>query len=268
MAKKNKEIKIKSQYRAIARMTNRQRKLRIFTLYSLVVIAVLLISVVLSLAVLFKIETIQVEGCQMYEDDTIVQYSGINKYQNIYLCKQDKVSENLCNKFPYIESVRLEKQIPNKIIIHVTQAKETATIQHGEDYITLNSSNKVLDISKSPKENIAVINGIQIQNAEICKEVVFEDANKANILQQLQIAVAKYNISDVTLFDISDIYDSFFVYKGRLNIKLGQPDNIEQKVEFAAKIISSSTEVANSKGNLDVSMCTSDNKVYFTPDYI
>ncbi len=267
MKKKDKQIKVKSQYRSTARMNKTQRKIRMIVLYSLVVIAVIILSIILSLAVLFKIENIQVEGNQSYQNDAIIQHSGIKNYQNIYLCKQKKVNETLCNKFPYIESVELEKQIPNKVIIHVTEAKESASIQSGDDNIIISANNKVLDISKVAKPNIATVNGVQIENAEIGKEAVFQDKDKANTLKQIQNAILNHNLTDITAIDISDLYDAFFVYKNKLNVKLGQANDIDYKIEFASKVIANSIEVANGKGTLDVSICVSDNKTYFTPEY-
>lgn len=267
MLRKNKKTKVKAQYRGTARMSSKQRTLRLIILYSIVVIAIISVCVALSLTVLFKVESIQVQGNNSYDNTEIIKESGISKYQNLYLCKKSTVTQNLTAKFPYIEDVNLERKIPNTIVIHVIEAKEAGTIENGESKILISSKNKVLDITDTAKEGVAVVRGVEVESAQIAQELKFQDTNKSSILKQLETAIKDNNLTNITAVDITDISNISFTYENRIVVNMGQAEGIEQKVAFTSKVINNSSELANNNGTLDVSMCLSDNKTYFVPDY-
>ena len=206
-------IKIKSQYRTKARMNSKQRKARLIFLYSLVFILVITICVALSLTILFKVEDIQVVGNKIYSSEDIINKSGITKEENIFVCSEKNINKNLCNDFPYIESIKLKREIPNKIIICVNESKEAASVKFNDKYAVINSSDKVLDILDSPKENIAQITGVDVSNATIGSEIKFSDSNKQAIIKEIQKAIANEKLENVTNIDVTNIDNPTFTLR-------------------------------------------------------
>ena len=73
--------------RSTVRKSARRRKIRLWLLYFLMTVCILCIGIALSLTVLFKIDTIEVVGETRYDTDQIIALSGIEKGQNLFLCK-------------------------------------------------------------------------------------------------------------------------------------------------------------------------------------
>ncbi len=265
MKKTDKETKVRSQYRETARMNTKQRNIRLFVLYFIVVLAVISICVVLSLTVLFKIENIQIEGNSFYDSTSIIRESGVTKYQNLYLYRTKIVKQNLCTKFPYIEDIRLERKIPSTLVIHVTEAKEAGIIDVEDRKILISSKNKVLDIMDTAKEGVAIVKGAEVENVQIAQELIFKDQNKSVVLKQIETTLKDQNLTDITYIDVTNLENISLTYQNRIVVDMGKAEEIEKKIEFANSIIKNSSNLANSTGTLDVSNCTSDNKVYFLP---
>lgn len=267
MDKKEKNVKVKSQYRAKARMNSKQRKARVVFLYTLVSILIITICVAVSLTILFKVESIEVVGNRYYSSEDIIKNSGITKDENIFICSEKNINKTLCSNFPYIESIKLKREIPNKIVIYVNETKETGCVNFDNKYALISSSDKVLDITDTKKENITEIIGVEVEDATIGKEIKFKDENKQNIIKEIQTALAKEKLENTTQIDVTQIDNPTFTYNSVLKVQLGSSsDDITKKVNFAVKIISKSPDIANNKGTLDASMANSDNKVYFDPE--
>lgn len=268
MDEKEKNIKIRSQYRAKARMNSKQRKAKVIFLYALASILIVLVCVAVSLTILFKVETIEVVGNKYYSSEDIIKKSGINKDENIFLCSEKTTNKNLSSDFPYIDNIKLKRDIPNKIIICVNETQESAFVKFNDKYAILNSNDKVLDIIDSKKDNLTEIVGVNISDATVGKEIQFEDATKQNIVKDIQNVLSTEKLDKITQIDVTQLDNPSFVYNSTLKVQLGSSsDDISKKVNFAAKIIAKSPDVANNKGTLDASMANTDNKVYFNPEF-
>ncbi|MBQ3929127.1 MAG: FtsQ-type POTRA domain-containing protein, partial [Clostridia bacterium] len=112
-------------------MSEYRRKLKTILFYIVTLVVLLSICFVLSLTVFFKIDDILVEGETRYQADDIIASCMIEKGDNLLLCNTSAGEKNIVDQFPYIEKVKMDKKLFNKIIINVTEAVPTSIIESG-----------------------------------------------------------------------------------------------------------------------------------------
>ncbi|MCD8367740.1 MAG: FtsQ-type POTRA domain-containing protein [Clostridiales bacterium] len=113
----------------------------------------LAVSVVLILAVIlggsivfFKINTIEVEGNVHYTEEQIVDASGVNLGDNLLLTRDPTVVARLLTQLPYVSSVSLSHQLPDTLVITVTESDAQAAIYDGSgSWWLMDSSGKLLE---------------------------------------------------------------------------------------------------------------------------
>ena len=173
------------------RKSARSRKVRLWLLYGFLILAVLGVALALSLTVLFKIDTITVEGETRYDSAQVIELSGIEQGQNLFLCKAKEGAASIENALPYVETVEISRRIPNKIVITVKEATPSGVISQQDGYVIISSQGKVLEVADQPKEDLPIIKGIQLENAQPGSSVQFEDQNAQEVLQSITQAIER-----------------------------------------------------------------------------
>lgn len=257
---------IKNPKRKIKKKRSRLKyKIRMFLFYAIMLLFIAGIGVFISFTVLFKIETINVNGASRYSSDDIIKISGIKKGNNLFLSKTNEGEKNIELYMPYIESVEIKRKIPGEININVTEPKPKAQIESDEKYIVINSKNKVVDILEKPLDNVCIIKANGILNPDPGYKLMFSDEGNDILLNSVFNAIDKNGINNINFIDISNATHIFIDYDKRIKIKLGDSDNIDYKLKTAENVLGKL--LPTDKGRLDVSLSVKNNQTYFAPEY-
>jgi hypothetical protein len=152
-----------------------QKRKRRFTTCMLALAAVV-IGVVLSLTVFFKISTIEVTGTSQYSKETILNVCGIDTGDNLFLVKKVRVADKIGRALPFTGEITVKRSFPNKIIIQVTDSVPSGAVAYEDGYALLNSDQKVL-ATVSTEEELYTLVAQQLQLAE---EATTEESKTAN----------------------------------------------------------------------------------------
>ena len=247
------------------RKLERRRKQMIS--YAVLIFGAVLLLLILSLTVLFRVSEINIVGEAPYTDEQIIRSSGVEKGDNIIRVKGSKVESSLTNSLPYIVRAEIEKKLSGKLTIKVTATEGTLAFIAGERSIITDDKCKVLEIAGSEKAlNYAVAVGVDGVDAEACepgKRIVSENDEQIELLCTVYTAAAEAGINSITSIDISDRDYIQVVSEGRLNIIAGSSENIERKMALASKVIDRENELSPMQyGTIDL---TIDGKAYFRP---
>ncbi|HIS69415.1 MAG TPA: FtsQ-type POTRA domain-containing protein [Candidatus Gallacutalibacter stercoravium] len=248
------------------RKSARSRKVRLWLLYGFLILAVLGVALALSLTVLFKIDTITVEGETRYDSAQVIELSGIEQGQNLFLCKAKEGAASIENALPYVETVEISRRIPNKIVITVKEATPSGVISQQDGYVIISSQGKVLEVADQPKEDLPIIKGIQLENAQPGSSVQFEDQNAQEVLQSITQAIERNQMEKVTEIDLTNITSPTLTYDNRVLVKLGlptTPEEMDYKIRFAINCLQPPNIGEEEEGVLDVSLAVSDNMAPF-----
>lgn len=249
-----------------APLSPRRRKIRHIVTYSLIFAVVLTIGVVLSLTVLFKTEKIKVEGNSLYEEEKIIQLSGVQMEENIFLAKFNATPQKIIDALPYIENARVDFKIPDTITITVKNAEAAYVIISNNQYFKISAAGRILEISDRNIDNLPIILGSDIKDTQVGQYVEFSDKNINKILKEINSCVDKNNYEGINYIDVTDTANISVIYDNRILIKIGLPEDIEYKLKTAMTIITQKLDgegEAKASGTLDVSKCNSTKKSYF-----
>lgn len=241
----------------------RKRKTK-FVFFSVCLLAAA-IFVVLSLTVLFRIETFTVQGESRYSLEEIVSNSGIATGENLFLSKKTDAEANLLKRLPYLETAKVSMKLPNQIMITVTEAVPAYLISWEGKALLLSGQGKILDIDPAGQpEGLPLISGLNILSAELGSKIEFEDENAASVLQELVEAIAEYQLTGVREIQFSGGLSVALNYQDRIQIDLGVSTRLEEKIQMAAYVVANKLD-ADDTGTLTLSSDAT--RASFKPDY-
>lgn len=247
-------------------LTPHRRKVRRVVTYCLIFAVILTIGTVLCMTVLFKTEKINVQGNTLYDESKIVQLSGVNLEENIFLSKIKSTPQKIVDALPYIEEARVDFRIPDTINITVKNAEAAYVIISGGQFYKISASGRILELSDDNIDNLPIILCSELSNTEVGKYVEFADEKTNTLIKEIDDCITENGFDNINYVDVRDMSDISMVYDERIKIIIGLPENIPYKLKTAMTIINEKLDVngsANPSGTLDVSQCKNTKKSYF-----
>jgi len=205
-------------------------------------IFVLAAGVVLSVSFFFQISNITVIGVDRYSPGQIIEVSGIQIGDNMLRLDTGQIVEDILYAFPYIASVRVQRRIPPRVEIIVTQYQpEIVAVANGEmAFLTLQG--KLLERgSLVPPVGIPVVRGLNFRNFQP-GQVIGGAENPENherlvMLRYLFDAAYSVDFLPITDVDVRDRLNMRVVHEGRLLLELGSEADLEYKLTFLHYVI-------------------------------
>lgn len=229
-------------------------------------IAVLLIGIILifGIGVFFRISVIEINGAKTYTTETILSASGINKGENLIFVDADKAEEEIVKNLPYLNEVVIEKIVPDKVIINVTESEPIAAIKVDGSWWIVDQKARALEEAEQQKiAGKIIISGIEPTSMVEGKEMIVDEEQETKLQYMIDILTALYKagISDkVGSLDMSNIGNIRFAYTDRFTVILGGGDNPEYKLTLMNDVISQLNPDEN--GKIDLSR---DGEPHFIP---
>lgn len=216
-----------------------KRKRNMSLHYSAVVLIVLIIFSVLSVTVLFNIETAKVMGSSIYTADEIIAVSGIQGGDNMIRKNLGKAEDAITSELIYIEEARIKRKLPSSVEIVIVPCVETASLQDEGGFMIVSETGKILRISEEPAEDTQVFYGANpAEELKIGDTFRSEDEAKTDVVYRLMELAENKFVSEITSFDVNDRLNISCVYDNRIDIELGVITDADYKFERANKIIS------------------------------
>jgi cell division protein FtsQ len=197
-------------------------------MFFLVVVAVIFV-----MSVFFRVSDIQVRGNSHYTDEEIIRAIDIEEGDNLFFFDRFAALSRVFAKLPYIDEVSVERSLPNKVIITVSESQALAYIVLGEEKWTIDHSCKVLGkanddelVGLIPIDGISpgtLMIGEALETADKDEEIV---AYIAEVLYQLEERGLYRQVGRV---DFSDPRRVTFTYGGKYTVVLGDASNLEYK---------------------------------------
>lgn len=121
------------------------------------------IFVILSMTVLFKIDTVVITGASDYTTDEILTACEIQGGENLIRTSMKKSAEKIESRLIYVEKAELKRKFPSTLEINITPAVETVSAEYNGKFCLLSAGGKILDITDAPVPETIVIYGAQPQ---------------------------------------------------------------------------------------------------------
>lgn len=250
-----------------AALRRRRRKRALLCFYLFTFFAVVGAAVVLSLTVLFKIESIQVSGTTRYSAEEIIGASGLKTGENLFLAGTKQAARNITQKLPYLDTVSISRKIPAKIVIAVQEAKPAGAMAFEGKYALVTGDGKVMETADQVPQNCPVIKGTKLSSVSAGKAAAFSDLTQKSVYESLVSAIAQTKFEKITQIDLTQSYKIQITYDNRIVINLGSGSDFIYKLRFGKTILDQQGIRPDEKGVLNLSIVTENNRGYFYPDY-
>ncbi len=234
------------------------------------VVAVLLIMLILSRTVLFKIDNIVVTNPSevSYTTEQISTETGIvSGTQNLFSCDLEKIEKNIEQRLPYIGEAYVEKDFPSSLKITVISTSVSAALVHGAGYILIDENGKMLEYTQMTPEAVPTLR----TSVEITPEIghyigdksKLEKGQETNAETEMirlfgdirKAAEAAGLLDGITLIDIRDERALTLMYENRLTLHLGNESRLETKLQTGAGAIAAESDSQKTRtGAIDLSI--------------
>lgn len=233
--------------------------------YSLAIATVAAVAVILSLTVFFKIETVAVTGDEIYNNEQIIQASGLQTGDSMFLFDKDSVEASIETVLPYVEIAEIKRSVTGTLTINITAAAASLSIDTGDGYILLNSSGKVLEDGVTViNDDISVLRTSAVLSASSGSIIQLENEKDLETAVQIKKYIDEYEISKISEIDVTDYSDIRLTYDNRIVLKIGVPSDLGDKIDFIkATLEKHEAEEPAFRGTIDF---TVENKAYINPE--
>lgn len=222
--------------------TVRHIKRRVFTAVLLVFLCAVFF--VGTLGIFFRISEITVNGNEVYNDQDIIDASGIEYGANIYLLDTGKVENTLKAEFPFIKRVKIERDIPQRVILNVSCDDPIYYLEICGEYFVVSRElrvlerNESLDVLTGRYPEIKRLLTTEVEEAVVGRPLVFTRQNYFEAVREfLDILEVSECFEGLTTVDITDRFYIVLIYDHRLKASMGDPNDADLKLRFLYEVI-------------------------------
>ena len=202
----------------------------------------IIIGVIIALALtapIFNITDIEVDGNNQIASSTIISLSGLKKGENIFKFNnlvQEKIKENA-----YIESVKIARKLPGKVVITVEERKIKYQTNLINSYVYIDKNGYILENSSERKDGIPLIVGLSTKEDELMNEkrLKTEDLEKINNIIKIVDASKAINIDNLITEINTEDKSNYVLYLESKNkkINIGDTSNLTNKMLYVQKML-------------------------------
>ena len=285
--------------RKVTRATLRRRRmLRRLTAFAML-LCVIGAGIYLTMTMLFRINSIQVQtpdGKQVteiagYSADSILQRMGVQLEENIFSFEPGEKAAVLEQNFPLLGSIKVIRDYPNTVVVQVTEAVPAYAVQNGSKWLVISDKWKILSEESTQPEGLCTLYGGKLQDttpgqgfwfvddadaasasgseAAESESAVSTETARMEALRTLVSKLEEYGLSqDMTRLEVADTEQLACLYQDRISVLLGTLNDLDYKLDRARYVLTNADGKGcgpTDTGRLDFShtSANSTRKIYF-----
>lgn len=219
------------------------------------VFVAIVVSAIFVMSVFFRVSDIRVIGNEHYTAQEIINAVDIEDGDNLFFFDRIAAGSRVFAKLPYVEEVSVERSLPNRVTITITESKAIAYLSLGEEKWTLDHKCKVLGKAADGETvNLVPVTGIAPGTLMIGETMETEDKDPV-VVEHLALVLSQVQdrglVSGITRIDFSDPQDVQFSFGGKYTVMLGDSSEIEYKFGMFVAVLDKL--MAGDVGIIDVS---------------
>lgn len=241
--------------KAKQRKKRRRKKQAVAVLVLIITVSIITLAV-LSLTVFFKTNEIKINGSNTYTAEEIISAAEISIGDNLFLLSESKISQRLQKKLPFINEVKLEKILPDKLNIKIKETQEEILFANGTKMYSADKSGKIIKEYTAVPENIIMVTVGADTSMVAGERVVFKTERETELFELYIEMLNKYGFK-INFINIKDPYNSYMKIEDRLIVKIGSGSYFEEKSAYLKASLGGVSK--NSVGVFDLSGWTPEN---------
>lgn len=208
------------------------------TLYYVLIGVVVAATVsILSVTVLFNISSFQVVGDTSYSDEEIIAACGIETGDNLLRINIGSAEEQIVSKLVYIDSAKISRGFPNRLVISVEPAHPAVSFARGSRYYVISERGRLLEIDQVSADCPVVKGFAPDRNAVIGSQLEDDEEGRIDIALNMIDYMQQYGLDDYCEINLADTLNIRLTYDGRIEMELGANTRLEDKIYHAGLLL-------------------------------
>lgn len=257
-------------YEEAKRRARNRHRIRIFLTVFLLFILTVVVAVV-GYICLFNISEITVVGDAPYTVEEICEAAGVAEGDGLYSFSSGAAEDRLISKLPYIKSLDVERQVPDKIIFTVEYEDAVYYTEiFGKIYL-MSESLRVLgeagdmDLSGLVWLRLSGVKSVYFGQTPVLRDKIAQ-GYLADVVDSVNSSVLKDRVSQI---DLRSIYELNLVCDDMYLLVMGEYDQVKTKLRIADAVMQKDDFKNGNKARLDLTKLSEtvvifNNKLDFT----
>lgn len=224
---------------ARTRHNRRRRRGRFSFLLKLLGFLIAVAAVVGAVTLFFRMDHIVVSGNERYTQQEILSASGLEEGQNLYFINKFDVKETIFAQLPYVEEVRINRKLPDTLLIEVRECRAVAGLRCGNAVWLVSAQGKLLEEAPVPPEDCPIVSGATPIEPKAGRQMDLGEAEYRGgvVLSLLDEADKKNMRAEIGEIDMSDEVTLRFTYLGRFTVSIPWTADIAYKLESLETVV-------------------------------
>lgn len=234
-----------------------KRKERRARLTKMIAVLLSLVCGVLALTAFFRVEQLDVVGLTRYETQDVLNTFGIKKGDNLFFCDSLRGQKRLLAQYPYFESVKIERDLPSRMVVTVKEAQPIAAVNSTQGgWFVLDKDCRVLErTDQEGAKHAAEVLGLRTAGAEPGQELPAEDPKVLEALKTLANGLDKVGLGGkATLYNLQDLSSIWFLYEERFAVCIGNTKDLDHKLAILQALVTGDQFSPSDKGSINLAL--------------
>ena len=249
-----KEAQREEAARKSAAKGRRRTVFRAATTFLLVVVVFILLFIVIY-KFFFRIADLKVEGNVRYDAETIFSVAGVAKGDNLYSFSSRVAKERLKARCPYIRSLTVKREIPDKITFTVEEYEARfCAFVYGRTFI-LSEDLTVVEIQNGTEkvDGLCFLTLPAVRTAVCGKQLVFCSELDQNHIYQTVDSVLRSELADrISAILLTDTYALYMECDGKYLMTFGDFSDTDIKLRVASVVLKDEMFQTENKMRIDL----------------
>ncbi len=226
---------------ARTRHNRRRRRGRYSFLLKLFGFLIAAAAMVAAVTLFFRMDHIVVSGNERYTEQEVLDASGLETGGNLYMINKFDVKETIFARLPYVEEVKINRRLPDTLVIEVRECKAAAGVEDaGGGVWLISEQGKLLELASEPPAGCPRVAGCALVEPEPAKQMDFGEGSAfragvvLTLLRESDTRDMRKNIGTVDMSDDTAIY---FDYLGRFTVFFPWTADVSYKLDSLSTVV-------------------------------
>lgn len=205
-------------------------------LVTLVVVAVVL----LSIAIFFRVRTVEVRGNSIYSADAVIEASGLHEGDNLLAINKSAVAGQLKARLPYVEQVRVSRILPDRVVLEIRENDAAFTVRTdgGETWLMSFSGAMLEKVTGAAAREHPAVTGFTVTSPVAGQPAASAETENLAAALTVLSAMEGTGLADrITALDVTRTFDLTMTYSDQYQVKLGSSDQMEYKIQYLLAVL-------------------------------
>lgn len=189
----------------------------------------------------FRLQHLTFDNLNGYAAEDVFRASGLHKNTFLFSVSETEIERRLRTKFPYIEDIEIERELPDTIHLIFTEDNARFYTQMYNEYFIISRSLRVLARCDSEDElppGLRKLNLPAVSYAVVGHGLEFFDISYAEFLAGIMDIFEDAAVYEkIHELDLSNRYDLSFRYDDRFTFDIGTSENLDTKLLYVKSLV-------------------------------